>query len=570
MRIKILNWTVILVFLFIFSGLLNMQLMQGKRFSELSSQNCIRLVPQEGSRGRVLDRWGSVIVDNGLSYNVMVSPAENGQVDKALQAASRILDGNFKSLKENFGKKGAVSFMPVTIARNVDIKKAIALEELKPELDNIMIQPYPLRSYPYARLACHVLGYLGEIDLWRLTKLANYGYKTRDIVGFGGIEEKYDYFLRQETGGLSVKVDHRGRSAGILGFRPPSNGKDIELTLDLRIQKIAEAALGGRKGSVIIMDPNNGQILAMANFPNFDPSIFVNKSFDSIARLFLDAHAPFINRAISGLYPAGSVFKPVVACAALETGKINSSKTYVCAGKMRIGNRDFRCWDTHNKQDLTAAIADSCDVFFYRTGLLLGGQAIYDYAVKFGFSRPTSVDLPYESGGQVPSPLSRKITKFKNWFDGDTANLSIGQGELLVTPLQVLRMTAAFANKGFLVNPYVVKSIDGQELSGQKRKTALNLKDSTINYIRQGMRKAVSDPRGTANMLSGLKVACAGKTGTAEVSRRASHGWFTGFFPYQEPKYAICVFLENGGSGHAATAVAKAIIEEMDKQRIIQ
>ncbi len=570
MRIRIVNWIVILIFLFIALNILNLEVIQGKKFRILSNQNCIRLIPQEGSRGRILDRQGNVIVDNNLSYNVMVSSYGNNEIDKTLLGAARVLNVNLKDLKDAFRNRYIASFMPTTIAKNIDVKKAIALEELKPDLDNIMIHLYPLRSYLYGKLACHVLGYLNEIDLWRLTKLANYGYKTKDIVGFGGVEEKYDYLLRQEAGGLSVEVDHRGRLVSVLGFRPPRNGKDIQLTIDLKIQKIVEENLRGRNGSAILMDPFSGEIIAMANNPNFNPSVFVKKSDSSILNLFADSDAPFINRAITGVYPAGSIFKLVVATAALETGKINLSTTFSCTGSTYIGKQEFSCWDTHNLQNLTSAIANSCNVFFYRTGLLTGAQTIYDYAVKLGFSHPTAIDLPYEAGGFVPSPLFKKIYKFKNWFDGDTANLAIGQGELLVTPIQIIRMMAVFANKGTLVTPYIVKAIDGQEVANLKRKAVtLSFKNSTINYIRQGLRSVVADPKGTANALSSLPVSVAGKTGTAQVHQGQPHGWFVGFFPYQAPKFVICVFLEHGGSGHAASVVAKQIIESMIKEGLI-
>lgn len=570
MKIRIINWTVTVVFLFLALNILNIEVIHGRKFRILSNQNCVRLIPQEGSRGRIFDREGNVIVNNSLSYNVMVSGYGNSAIDKTLRSAARILDVDLNDLKGAYRRGYTAAFMPATIAKNIDIKKAIALEELKADLDNIIIHPYPLREYPYGRLACHVLGYLSEIDLWRLTKLESYGYKTRDIVGFGGVEEKYDYLLRQEAGGLSVEVDHRGRLVTVFGFKPPRNGKDMQLAIDLRVQKLAEEALRGRSGSIVIMDPYSGEIIAMANNPNFDPSVFIRKSDSSIAGLFSDSGAPFINRAITGVYPAGSIFKLVVAAAALETGKINSSTTFKCTGGTQVGRQRFDCWDTHDLESLIGAIAKSCNVFFYKSGLLVGAQTIYDYAVRFGFSQATSVDLPYEAPGFVPSPLLRKIYKFKNWFDGDTANFSIGQGELLVTPIQVVRMMAVFANKGELVTPYIVKAIDGHDVSSfTKKVTTLSLKSTTINYIRQGLRSTVTDPNGTANALSGLGVSVAGKTGTAQVFRGQPHGWFAGFFPFQEPEYAICVFLENGGSGHAASLVAKQIIEGMIRETLI-
>ncbi len=561
MRTRIINLAVILIFLFIALGIFNLQIIQGGKFKNLSDNNCIRLLPQIGSRGQIFDRNGELIAGNYLSYDVMLLPQEKSQTDKALAAISRQSGLNLGDLKEKFRQNYVAPFIPVVVVENIGLKKAVGLGELKSDYNDIIIQPRPLRFYPYGKLACHVIGYLNEIDHWRLTKLKDYGYKTKDIVGFGGIEEKYDYYLRQEDGALSIQVDHRGRFVRVLGFRPPRHGKDIELTLDIRVQKIAEEALADRKGSVILMDPYSGEIIAMASNPDFNPALFINKTNSALSGL---RDSALINRAISGVYPAASVFKLAVASGALETGKINLSTTYSCSGAIRIGNRQFNCWDRHDQQNLADAIAHSCDVFFYRTGMLLGPQLLHDYALKFGLSRPTAIDLPYEVSGFVPDPLWKKFYRFQNWFDGDTANFAIGQGDLLVTPIQMVRLMAVFANKGVLVTPHVVKAIDTKDVSGyQKKSVAVAVKKSVINYIRQDLRGVVSQPSGTANILSGLPVAVAGKTGTAQAPRGKTHGWFVGFFPFDNPKFVICVLLENNGSGHAAAVLAKQIIESI-------
>jgi len=253
-----------------------------------------------------------------------------------------------------------------------------------------------------------------------------------------------------------------------------------------------------------------------------------------------------------------------------ETGKINLSTAFFCDGNTLVGSKQFNCWNKHGQQNLIAAIAHSCNVFFYKSGLMIGAQNIHDYAVKFGLSRPQAFELPYETGGFVPSPLWRKINKFKNWYDGDTANLAIGQGDCLVTPLQMARMMAVFANKGYLVNPYIVKTVDGEDISVyQKKAIRLSFKASTINYIRQGLREVVLGSEGTANVLSGLAVSVAGKTGTAQVPSGQPHAWFLGFFPFENPKFVICVFLEHGGPGYVSCVLAKQIIEEMIKEGLI-
>jgi len=557
------------MFSFLSLGLINLEVIQAKFYKGLSNKNCIRLLPQSGARGKILDRDGNVLADSKLSYDVMILPQELNQPDKVLMDISGILGVNPKDLRDAFKRDAVLPSLPITIAKNIDIKKAIALEEVKTDIPGIIIQPKPVRHYPYGRLASHVIGYVSEIDRWRLTKLEDYGYKTKDIVGFGGVEERYDYYLRQEEGGMSVEIDHRGRFVRLLGFKSPHNGRDLQLTLNLKIQKIVDDRLTGRKGCVIIMDPYTGEIIAMASSPNFNPSVFVDKSISSISSLFNNPDAPLINRAISAGYPAGSVFKVIVATAGLETGKLNLSTTFLCQGSIFIGQQEFACWKTHGQQNLIEAITHSCNVFFYRSGLLVGPQIIHDYAIKFGLSRPASLELPYEASGFVPSPLWRKINKFKNWFDGDTANLSIGQGDVLVTPLQLTRMMAVFANKGYLVSPYIVKAIDGRDSDYERKAVYLSLKPNTIEYIRQGLRDVVLNPAGTGNVLSDAGVSVAGKTGTAQVPHGQSHAWFVGFFPFKNPKFVICVFLEHSGPGYVSCVLAKQIIETLVSEGLI-
>lgn len=570
-RLKIANIAVIIVFLLLGLALFNLTLLHGRQYRRLSNKNCIRLLPQQGCRGKILDRQGRIIADSKLCYDVMLLPESGaGEIDKSLAAVARILGDSPGDLKNAFRKGYAGESIPVTLATNIELKKAIALEELKADLPGIIITPRPARHYPYGRLASHALGYVSEIDRWRLTRLEDYGYKTKDLVGFGGVEEKYDYYLRQEEGGLSVEVDHRARFVRTLGYRSPVNGKDIQLTLDIKIQKIAQGALSGRKGCVILLDPFSGEVIALASSPDFDPALFAQKSGASIAGLINDRDAPLVNRAISSSFPAGSVFKVIVAAAALETKKINPSTSFLCEGKLLVGRQEFACWSNHGMQNLNAALTHSCNVFFYKAGLLISAGVIHDYARRFGLGKVTGFQLPYETAGFIPSPLWRKLNKFKNWFDGDTANLSIGQGDVLVTPLQMAVAISVFANRGYLINPFIVKAVEGRDISGGREKAAgISLESSTLNYIRQGLRNAVADASGTANALNDLPLAVAGKTGTAQAPGGPAHAWFCGFFPYQEPRFTICVFLERGGAGHNACLVAKEIIGQMAKEELI-
>ncbi|MFA4889359.1 MAG: penicillin-binding protein 2 [Candidatus Omnitrophota bacterium] len=569
-RIKIVSALIICMFAALALGLFNHIVLRGRAYRALSKKNSIRLISQAGSRGNILGRSGEIIAGSRLSYDVLLLPQDAGLETPALKELAAVLGIDFQILQRYYVNGYIAPSIPVVIAKNIDVKKAIAVAELKSEFLSILVRATPLRHYPYGKLAAHVLGYVNEIDRWRLTKLEDYGYKTKDIVGFGGVEEKYDYYLRQEEGGLSVEVDHRGKLVRTLGFRQPVNGKDLQLTLDLQLQKITEEKLYGRKGAVIIMHPGSGEILAMASSPDFNPALFVNKDSAAIREIIEDTDSVLTNRAISSAYPPGSIFKVIVAAAALELKKINLSRAFVCAGKVFIGRQEFRCWSIHGRQNLVKAIAHSCNIFFYGTGLLLGGQPIHDYALKFGLSRNTAFELPYEEPGFIPSPLWKRLNRFGRWYPGDTANMSIGQGEILATPLQMSRMIAVFANQGFLVNPYIVKSVAGNELNvNHKKAQSLSLNKDTISYIRRGLRDAVLDPNGTANILSTLKVNVAGKTGTAQAPPGAAHAWFVGFFPFNQPRYVICVFLERGAGGSAAAAVAKQIIDGMQSGGLV-
>jgi penicillin-binding protein 2 len=570
MRIRILHFLIIVIFIFMALSLINLNLFQGEKFRGLSNKNCIRLIPQCGSRGKILDTNGDLIVGSSISYDVVVLPQEREAMKKTFSGLSSILGISTEELWKKFRKGYSEPSVPVAIVSDISLEKVVALEEKKLDLDGVVIQSSSVRSYPYASLASHVIGYLSEIDRWRLTKLVDYGYKTKDIVGMGGIEEKYDYYLRQDDGGLQVEVDHQGRFSRVRGFRPPHTGKDVQLTLDLRIQKITEAAMEGFAGAAVIMDPQSGEILSMVSLPDFDPSLFVKKNNKFISGLFADPQSPFLNRAVSGQYPPGSIFKPIVATAGLESGKINMFTVYHCPGSLQVGRREFKCWDTHLDQDLIQAIAHSCDVFFYKVGLSVGPQSLHDYAVKFGLTRPTGIELPYEESGFIPNPIWKKIYKFQKWYAGDTANFAIGQGEVLVTPIQMCRMMAVFANHGSLVTPYIIKAIDGVDVSANHRRIIpLRIKETIIDNINKGLRAVVADEKGTAHVLSDLGVSVAGKTGTAQNPRGPSHGWFVGYAPFDKPRYAICIFTEHGAHGYASAVVAKNIFEAMIQEGLM-
>ncbi len=570
-RFTILKWVFYSGFAVLLLSLSGMQVFQGRKFIELSRKNCIKLVPQPGARGVISDRNGIVLAGNVLSYDVMVLPQKNTQLENVLRRIAPVLHLSVKELRSSFNTGVVAPFIPVTVCRNITLQQAIAVEELKMEVPGVMVQPHPVRSYPGGRLAAHVLGYLNDIDHWRLSRLEEYGYTEKDTVGYSGLEEKYDYYLRPSEGGVSVEVDHRGRVVRVLGFKPPGNGRDIQLTLDAGMQRIAEQALAGRKGAVVILDPRSGEILVMASSPSFDPQSFVSGDNGALRSFLQDKAGVFLNRAVSGVYAPGSVFKLVTASAALETGKTDYSTEIECRGSLKLGKEEFRCSSVHGPQDLKHAIEHSCNIYFYNMGILLGGQTIHDYALKFGYGRPCGLELPYEAAGLVPDPIWKRIYKLKRWFEGDSVNFSIGQGDLLVTPLQVARMMAVFANRGELINPYIVKNIGGVDPRAGRHKSQVRppLSAGHLEYLRGALRMVVGDSGGTAHALSSLPVAVAGKTGTAQAPGGKCHAWFCGFFPYDTPRYVICSFLENGGSGYQATLMSKEIITGLIEKGMI-
>ncbi|MCM8780026.1 MAG: penicillin-binding protein 2, partial [Candidatus Omnitrophica bacterium] len=538
-------------------------------FYYLSKNNSIRIIPQEGARGRILDRNSNVLVDNYLSFDILALAGDMQDKDKTFKRLSEILEVPEETLRRRFSLRYFAAFSPVKIAENIERSRAIKIEMFNQELSGITLQAAPKRHYPYGKLASQVIGYLGEIDYWRLEKLKDYGYQAGDIVGYGGVEERYDYYLRSVKGGLQVEVDHRGRFKRTLGYRYPANGKDVQLTLDINLQKIAEDCLSDNKGAVVIMEPSSGEILAMVSFPGFNPDVFLQGSPAQVQKIFGDPDAPLLNRSIGSVFQPGSVFKAVTAVAGLSTGKIEPATTYFCPGSMRVGKRIFSCWNTHGVQNLYQAIAHSCDVYFYHVGLAVGPQAMSEFAAKLGLGKPTGIDLPQEASGNIPSPLARKSQR-RGWYEGDTANFAIGQGEVQVTPLQLARMMAVFANGGFLVTPYIIKSIDGKDASRIRRRIEpVGVNKNFIDIVRKGLRQVVEDEHGTADILNLAKVPIAGKTGTAEAPPKQPHSWFVGFFPYDSPKFTLCVFLEHGGSSHYAVAIARKIIERMLEENLL-
>ncbi|MDD5450035.1 MAG: penicillin-binding protein 2 [Candidatus Omnitrophica bacterium] len=562
--IKVISALLSFLFAVLVISLAYTQIVKNKKYVKLSMTNRIRLLPVEGTRGRIFDRNGALLVSSRTSFDAVVIPQELKMSVNTLSRLAQILglapEEVFKKVEKNY----KAPFVPVAVREDVGKEKALVIEEESTVLPGVIIRVTPRREYKYGEAGSHILGYLGEIGEGELDRLRDYGYQLRDRIGKAGLEKNYDNYLRGEGGGMQLEVDNRGNFIKLLGKKDARYGRDLMLTIDMRLQEFIEAAMAGKTGACVVMEPYTGEVFALASKPDFDPGIFIDKEKSrERADLLSDPGRPMLNRAIAGLYPAGSVFKPVVAAAALEKKRIMPQGTLFCGGSYVLGGNSFDCWDEdgHGAQTVVEGIKNSCNVFFYQLGRMTGADDIYNYAARFGYGSPTGIDLREEAAGLLPSKAWKRSAKKEAWFEGDTLNFSIGQGNLLVTPIQVVRMTAALSNGGILIQPHLVKKIGDIEVSkGKSRDTGVSSR--TLDIIKEGMRMVVEAPGGTGQRarVEGLRIA--GKTGTAQ-SAGVSHAWFTGYSPIDNPRLAIVVFLEHGGKGgiDAAELAAKVFAE---------
>lgn len=569
MRLELFSKIISGIFLAVICGLFYTQVIRGAFYYDLSQKNRIRLIPQDGVRGNILDRNGKVLADSRLSFAVSVIPQELENKDEAFGLLAGMLRIEKSSLTKAYKNGYAAPFAPVLLKDNITKNEALLLEENKYRLGGIIVQVKAQRRYPYGQEFSHLIGYLREVDKSRITQLKEYGYSLKDVMGYDGVEEALDRYLRAEKGGMQIEVNNKAQMVRLLGLRLPHKGSDVTLTINADMQRIAYSALAQTRGCIIVIDPYSGAILTMVSSPGYDPNVFSKNERNEIKRLLNNSGSPMLNRVISAVYPPASLFKLITATAALENRKISASTTFFCDGKMRVGNRDFKCWDKHGMVDFNKAVMYSCDIFFYQAGLLSGPQILSDYAFRFGLGKTTGIDIEGEASGFVPTVNWKLWRRQESWFKGDTANFSIGQGDLLVTPLQMARLISVFANGGYLVKPYLVEASAGNLSLGNRVGKKIGIKNENLQILKQALSSTVSGLEGTAHILDipGLRVA--GKTGTAQVSRGLSHAWFIGFAPLDKPKVAFCVFIEHGGSSAVACAVARAMLERLLQENII-
>lgn len=546
------------------SRLAYLQLSQGERNRELAEKNRIRLIPKLPVRGNILDRKGRLLASNRLSHSVFLWPMASRQEDwpDTIKRLSKVLKMSEAEIQNRLKKGGANSSTRVRIARNITPAQITALAEYGNDLDGVQVDIEAIRNYPNGELGAHVLGYTGEMNDQQLAKRREEGYRLGDFIGQMGVEAAFEKELRGEWGGLQVEVDGSGQVLRILGQKPSKPGKDVHLTIDLDVQKAAEAALGDRQGAIVAMNPNNGAILAMASRPTFDPNIFSKRISPEKWRKVQRQDKPFVNRAIRG-FPPASTFKIITTTAALESGKFSPYTVLPTYAAMTIGGRQFADWNHAGFGPLgfVGGLKWSSDTFFYQVGRAIGGPTLIDWTRRYGFAEKTGIELASEEAvGLVADEIWKRKRMREPWTVGDTVNMSIGQGFLQATPLQVAVMFAVPANGGYRVKPHLLMD---DEDSKEWRKS-LDLKPSTVRVLRQGLRAVVSSGTGTALNAKTIPPA-AGKSGTAEAPPRPSHIWFGGYAPLDKPEIVVVAFGEhegaNGGGGKIAAPMVLRVME---------
>ncbi|MBN1778817.1 MAG: penicillin-binding protein 2 [Candidatus Buchananbacteria bacterium] len=577
-RKKIFFWW--LVFFFglglLFIRVLYLQTFSSQNLKAVADGNRIRINEIKASRGIMYDRFGKQLVKNVPLFSLAIVPvdlpADKGQLAKIIDKLSQISGQDQQTIQELIAAQPFYSYQPVVVTDNLTYDQAIMADIASRKYPGLVLKQDSIRDYMITTSTpslSHVLGYLGKLNDNDLEKLKNKDYSYDDFIGKAGLELTYEETLRGQKGKEQVEVDATGNAKEILAYDAPLPGQNLVLSIDSELQHEAEKALINvlkqfhkQSGSVIALDPNSGEVLALVNYPYFDNNLFAKGiSQSDFSQLINNPNHPLFNRAISGTYPSGSTFKMVMASAALQEGVITGNTKFLSVGGVQVNRWFFPDWKAggHGWTDVVKALAESVNTFFYIIGggyndfSGLGVDRIVEYAKKFGFDQQLGIDLPNESSGFLPTPDWKQTTKNEQWYIGDTYNLSIGQGDLLVSPLQIANLTAFFANGGTLYRPHVVKEIVDDQYNEIKSVQPEVLNNNFINpeyvdLVRKGLRQVTIT--GSTRQLGNLPIQVAAKTGTAQwSSTKLTHAWITAFAPYESPQIVVTVMIEEGGEG---------------------
>lgn len=603
-RIIIIITLFCIPFLLLELRLFSLQVINGSYYRVQAQKQSTRIEQISSNRGKISDRQDSLLAYSEVYFNLFLTPAKfyqskkEGPTEQPEQIAHRlakllsqkidVIQSKIDSIDEKINKmtEGKTPREKRTILKQqrnarhklvtvVPFETALEIEANPDLFPGITVSETIKRSYSQRNCAAHIMGYLSNINEKEYDEfvknsffrtilhpqiddgvydiLLNRGDFKDDVIGRTGIEKYYNTTLTGQAGIKLIETDYLYKQKRELSRISPIHGSDIILTIDKNLQSNIESSLKNKIGAVIVMDVSNGEILALESSPSYDP----NKFREIYPALASNPARPLYNRATSGEYALGSIFKVITAVAALESGKINQSTSFVCDGYYSKSHKHFKCWVAdynreHGRMSVEDAIQHSCNVFFFNTGKVTGAETLVKWAQLFGFGQPTGIDLPTESRGAVPDPYLGAERGRRPWSVADTLNLSIGQGDLLVTPIQVVRMMAAIANGGQLVTPHLVRT----PVIALPAPTRINISPKTLNLLHESLYNVVNSEGGTAygRGLGGYSVC--GKTSTAEVGKGKSHGWFAGFAPYHNPRIAFVVVIEHGGKGsEAATPI---------------
>ena len=544
-------------------------------FKDLTGENLIRLFPLETRRGNISDRDGRPLATQAFMVVIGVVPGDIEDEPAMLAVLSDVVERKSEEIQEAYAEAEPGWFVPVGEARWQDEQEI--KNRLAPFINRgVLLKRRPIRWYPEGPHTAHIVGYVTRITAEQLEDLKAKGYSEEDYIGQTGVEVWAEEILAGRRGGKLAIVTPKGEVVKVIAERDAESGRDIELTLDLEIQKAAEEMLGERPGSITILNPRDNSVLALASYPRFDPNKFVTGFTDEEWKsLVEDETHPFLSRPTNGGYPTGSIFKVVTMSAGMENGGFEPSSRFECNGSWRsIGQgqvwRDWRP-DGHGDLDLRQGLVESCNIVFYDIAAELDEQdpsILPEMARNFGFGASTGIIGLFDSPGVVPDGEWKQAYVDEPWYRGDSVNLGIGQGFLLATPLQVANAYSALAMNGELRTPVLIRRITQPETKESRILTAttirrLNVTDRTLATIRAAMIKVASDVSGTANYaFNGFEIETAAKTGSAESSGPESHAWFAGYAPATEPRYAVVVMVEASGSGsETAAPVGRAAFE---------
>jgi len=577
------NIVIIVAFSLIFSRLWYLQILNGEYFKGLSENNRIRIQEIAAPRGTLFDQNGVPLVDSFPSFDVSLYRQDVPDMEVLIPRLSRVLSLDPQKLRARLeGARGIPPHQPLKIKTDIPREVLAAVETRRLDLPGVVVDVVIRRNYPHKNLASHLIGYLGEINQQEMEMEEFVNHKLGYLVGKYGVEQKFEFELMGENGGRQIEVNAMGQKIRVLGQVEPNPGNNVHLTLDLEIQKAAEEAMAGKRGAVVVMNPQNGDILAMVSKPDFDPNLFARGISSENWKSIVDNPAhPLQNRATQGQYPPGSIFKILVAMAGLEEKMITPETLFQCSGVYPFGNREYQCWkkEGHGQVNLRRAIVESCDVYFYQLGMRLGVNRIAKYASAAGLGSPTGFPLGREKPGLVPTSAWKMKRFGVPWQGGENLSIAIGQGYNLATPLQIACTLSALFNGGKYYQPRIAQSIrapHGEVLQEYPPLVLRNIPISleTIEFVREALWGVVNSPGGTGGRarVEGFNVA--GKTGTSQIVQRKEgkpeptspelqdHAWFACFAPAFNPEIVVAVLVEHGGGGGAAAApVAKQVLE---------